>query len=105
MATPEELKQWKANAEAAVEARKEEEEEEHKRLELQLHLRGEQKAAEDKAKAQREARGVWLAEGGSVADFEKQWEALYKDLVYQRTLKRMTSGDPFGIKSSLNIRL
>ena len=101
MPTEDEKRVWKENAEARLaEAEKERQDVIHRQL-LQKELRGEQRAADNKAKAKAAARNVWVAEGGEPAEFAKQWERLWEDMVYQRTLARMASGDPYNTRSSL----
>ena len=98
MSTEDEKNKWREQAEARLaEAEKEKQDEIH-RQRLQLELRGEQKAAENKAAARKTARNIWVAEGGMPSEFEKQWEKMWDAMVYQRTLTRMSGDTPYSGK-------
>lgn len=59
---------------------------------LQVELRGEEKARSEKEQMHRNARRVWLGEGGTNADFDAIWDQMYLDLLYQKTLTKVTAG-------------
>ena len=102
MSTPEEREVWEQAAKQRLADSKKEKKAEQERKELENLLRGEGVAAENEATAKRKAMQAWIGEGGTVTEFEKQWESLYKDMIYQRTLARMTKpGAGSGFKLSL----
>ena len=97
--TDKQREQWKEEALAQMTANQKAKDEELQRQELALHLRAQAKNAEEKETAKRKSRQAWLAAGGTNANFETHWEKFYEDLIYQRALKSMVSGEtPGGFK-------
>ena len=86
------LHKAKAAALKALAAKEEARQAEIERQQLQNHLRAEAAAAAQKEEDRKTMLRNWLANGGSAADFDKNFEALYKDLVYQRTLIQTVAG-------------
>lgn len=96
MPTADEKRIWREQAEASLRAKKEAELAEIQRQQLQNELRAQATAAERKEEDRRMALGTWIANGGSQATFDENWEKLYEDLIYKRTLQAMAGGDPGG---------
>lgn len=103
MPTQAEKKQWREAAEKRLAESEKEKEEEHKRQVLQQHIRGEQMAAEEKAKVKRESLQAWIKAGGSQASFSANWPEFYESLVFNRALKAMTEGKSHIDKSKIRL--
>ena len=96
MPTDQELNQYKEAAEEAVERAKKAREDDLRRQEQANAIRVEAEGAKHKEADKRRALQAWIHNGGTVDDFDAQWEKLYKDIVYQRTLQAMAGGSSGG---------
>ena len=78
-----------------------------KELTPQERYRAEQQAEADRkeAHAKAVARAVYLDEGGAEEGFEKVWEKMYADMLYQQTLRKMKAGVAGIVSAPGRIRL
>ena len=90
--SPEQIKQWKEASEQFMADKKAESEAEKHRQELAMHIKGESLAAAAKARVKVKASREFMRAGGNATDFEKVWERMYDDIVYQTALKSLVQG-------------
>jgi len=84
-------RQHKENAQARMAEANKLQRAEIERQQLENFMRAEKRSEEVEALAKTQARQIWIGEGGASGDFENKWDALYKDMIYQKTLNRMAA--------------
>ena len=87
--TEQQRKGFREAAEARLAEQEKEKRAELHRQRLQQQLRHESTAAAKEQKTKDEARRIYLAEGGSLTTFEKNWAEMYEQLVTARTIEAM----------------
>lgn len=89
--TTREEREMRERAEAHIAKVVKEQKQEDDRKLLQMHLRGEEIAAQAEKELKVVSLRAWQAEGGQAADFEAQWPAFHKELIFKRAQARVLS--------------